>query len=145
MHNLPYGQDSAMALAAVCQDNNPACRTWAQLGYCDDAPGAMLGLRGLCRYSCQDCRSCEHLQPRRAAFGSPDAAAPDRPSAKEYMECLYSNMHSLRQEWSAASREAGVRRARNAIRRDMRAQAERGVLSTASVPSMQQSAWIHRR
>lgn len=26
LHNLPYGQDSAMALASVCEDTNPACR-----------------------------------------------------------------------------------------------------------------------
>jgi hypothetical protein len=42
---------------------------------------------------------------------------------QEYIECLYTNMHSLRQGWSAKAREAGVRRARNAIRKDLRNQA----------------------
>jgi hypothetical protein len=44
-------------------------------------------------------------------------------SMHEYIECLYTNMHSLRQGWSAKAREAGVRRARNAIRKDLRNQA----------------------
>jgi hypothetical protein len=44
-------------------------------------------------------------------------------SMQEYIECLYNNMHSLRQGWSLKAREAGVRRARNAIRKDLRNQA----------------------
>lgn len=137
----------------------------------------MIGLRGICRYSCSDCNICK--QPARGSsgvtssssntafpdeveasqaaasapgastaeaanvpaglFGSPsDAAAATAAGAqgstahagvvaagtmREYIECLYQNMHSLRQGWSAKAREAGVRKARNAIKRDLRAQA----------------------
>lgn len=44
-------------------------------------------------------------------------------STTEYVECLYHNMHSQRAEWSNQARGAGVRKARNAIRRDMKTQA----------------------
>jgi hypothetical protein len=59
-------------------------------------------------------------------------------SMQEYIECLYNNMHSLRQGWSAKAREAGVRRARNTIRKDLRNQAAM-VAAVGGVGGVQQS------
>lgn len=109
----------------------------------------MLGLRGICRASCDDCHDCRRRQLTAAEGGS--AAAGEAAAAAtggagaggvaaggrdnqgsrrtvwardeaEYSECLFSNMHSLRQAWSGKAQGAGVRAARNAIRRDMRTQ-----------------------
>lgn len=157
LHNMPYGQDSAMALASVCEDTNPACSMWAAQGFCDDAPGQMIGLRGMCRRSCQDCQSCESLRPVRAAAGAEPqvaasssdagtraaAAAAPMPSLKAYMDCVYGNMRSRRQEWSERARGAGVRKARNVIRRDMRFQAAAGIAGGHASPSQQQSSWAN--
>lgn len=65
------------------------------------------------------------------------------PSLKAYMECVYSNMRSLRAEWSEGARGAGVRKARNAIRRDMRFQAANGIIAGHASPSQQQSSWAN--
>jgi hypothetical protein len=59
------------------------------------------------------------------------------------MDCIYGNMHSLRQEWSEPARTAGVRKARNAIRRDLRLQAATGIVSGHLSPSQQQSSWTN--
>ena len=108
----------------------------------------MIGLRGMCKRSCQDCRSCDSLRPVRQQQqqqqqpGAVGAAAPaELPSLKAYMDCIYSNMHSLRKEWSETARTAGVRKARNAIRRDMRYQAAVGIAGGHASPSQQQSSW----
>ncbi|KAF6261160.1 hypothetical protein COO60DRAFT_811608 [Scenedesmus sp. NREL 46B-D3] len=184
LHNMPVGQDDPLGLAAECADKNEHCSKWASQGFCDDAPGVLLGLRGMCRYSCGDCSICR--QPSRSSnsnwpgsaprgtvsmyddadhvaaptigaagyeatqqavrdagvaaggaaaasagqFGShPEGPAPapavrvvQAGSMQEYIDCLYNNMHSVRQGWSAKAREAGVRKARNAIRKDLRNQ-----------------------
>jgi len=114
--------------------------TWAAQGFCDDAANQMIGLRGMCRRSCQDCRSCDSLRPVRPQ-GTDSKVASSMPSLKAYMDCIYANMHSLRQEWSEAARGPGVRKARNAIRRDMRFQAANGLTTGHSAPSKQQSSW----
>eukprot|EP00775_Hariotina_reticulata_P005664 gene5664-5901_t len=135
LHNIPVLPDDVLALAAACVDKNPSCRVWAQDGYCDDAPRFMLGLRGNCRLSCQDCVPCHKPLPGHLAVspasssgsgGQFDAdimssGGPD--GSTNYVECLYRNMHSLRAAWSSQARGAGVRRARNAIKRELRMQA----------------------
>lgn len=120
----------------------PVCSMWASQGFCDDAPGVMIGLRGMCRHSCQDCKSCDSLRPFRSqATGERVASGEAQPSLKAYMDCVYGNMHSHRKEWSEAARDAGTRKARNAIRRDMRFQAANGIATGHASPSQQQSSW----
>lgn len=65
------------------------------------------------------------------------------PSLKAYMDCVYGNMRSRRQERSEKARGAGVRKARNAIRRDMRFQAAAGIAAGHASPSQQQSSWAN--
>lgn len=62
--------------------------------------------------------------PEGSAAAAPAVQVVQATSMQEYIDCLYNNMYSLRQGWSAKAREAGVRRARNAIRKDLHSQAE---------------------
>jgi hypothetical protein len=59
------------------------------------------------------------------------------------MDCIYGNMRSRRAEWSEKARGPGVRKARNIIRRDMRFQAEAGIVAGHASPSKQQSSWAN--
>jgi hypothetical protein len=51
------------------------------------------------------------------------STAGEQDGPTNYVECLYRNMHSLRASWSSQARGAGVRRARNAIKRELKIQA----------------------
>ncbi|PNW76919.1 hypothetical protein CHLRE_11g481200v5 [Chlamydomonas reinhardtii] len=59
IHNKPYmGEYDPLAAAARCADTAADCPQLAAAGECEKNMARMVGVTGMCRASCRDCRQC---------------------------------------------------------------------------------------